>query len=118
MQITNIVFRPPTSPVLAPSLQAALRAGLARDDLGALRRRAGSPRRAEGQRLMKQPWQAPLRQRQCLAFGFDLFASLTQAKVRNSPKLKIDYPIDLGAKSELVPNGPSERPQRKAGVGE
>jgi hypothetical protein len=73
MQITNIVFRPPTSPVLAPSLQAALRAGLARDDLGALRRRAGSPRRAEGQRLMKQPWQAPLRQRQCLAFGFDFF---------------------------------------------
>jgi hypothetical protein len=47
---------------------------------------------------MKQPWQAPLRQRQCLAFGFDFFASLTQPKVRNSPKLKIDYPIDLGAK--------------------
>jgi hypothetical protein len=31
-----------------------------------------------------------------MAVGFDFFASLTQAKVRNPPKLKIDYPIDLG----------------------
>jgi hypothetical protein len=72
MQITNIVFRPPTSPVLAPSLQAALRAGLARDDLGALRRRAGSPRRAEGQRLMKATVASASPSKAMLGFRFRL----------------------------------------------
>jgi hypothetical protein len=43
MQITNMLFRPPTSPVLAPPLQPALSAGLAPGDLVALCRGAGSP---------------------------------------------------------------------------